>query len=52
MYDLKSINIGVEPKSKINDRFIFQKVNSNHSEYITNVDFKGSKYKNILYFSY
>ena len=50
--DLKSIHLGVEAKSKIDHKFVLQKINIYHSEYIAHVAFKGSEYKNILHFHY
>ena len=50
--DLKSIHLGVEAKSKIDHKFVLQKINIYHSEYIAYVAFKGSEYKNILHFHY
>ena len=34
------------------NKFVLQKINIYHSEYIAHVAFKGSEYKNILHFHY
>jgi 4'-phosphopantetheinyl transferase len=50
--DLKSVHVGAETNSKIDNQFILQKIHINCSGYISNVALKGSQYKNILYCYY
>lgn len=50
--DLKSINIGAQHQSKINNKFLIQNIDIRDDEYVSNIAFKGYSYRNIVYFDY